>query len=89
MVIKKKFPVEYLRDMHLQYTALEEIIKSYGNKYVYSDMIFEDEGKYWKAPCYNNITDPYEGPWGWETEVECIQVELQKVMVEQWVPVEE
>lgn len=56
----------------------------------YHEVVFEYEGKFWRADYRVGSTESQdEGPWEYEDTVTCTEVVETKVLKDVWVPVEE
>ena len=88
--MKKKFSKEYLtNELDLPWTALEDKIIDCSRWSIHHEIIFEDNGKYWKTWYSVGATEEQEErPWDYEDEVKCTEVEKKIVQVERWVEVE-
>lgn len=88
---KKTFTKEYLLKKDLPYSnyVFKEIVGQSRWSVEYA-VVFEDEGKFYKTYYQVGATEEQmEGPWEFEDEVECTEVELKEVTVKKWVPVED
>lgn len=66
--------------------ALETTIVGHGRFTVTKEIIFEMDGKHWRAEYSEGATEmQWEEPWEFEREVEIAEVEQREVLVKQWV----
>lgn len=88
--MKKKFSKKYLtEELNLPLSALEDDIIDTSRWSINHEIIFEDNGKYWKTWYSVGATEEQEErPWDYEDEVKCTEVEKKIVQVERWVEVE-
>ena len=88
--MKKMFSKDYLRnELDLPYSALEDNITSTSRWSVHHEIVFEDQGKFYKAHYSEGSTEMQdESPWEYEDNIECTEVELKEVKVKKWVTVE-
>lgn len=86
----KKFSKEYLtNELDLPYNAIKDKITDSSRWSIYHEIVFEDDGKYWKTWYSVGATEEQEErPWDYEDEVKCTEVEKKIVQVERWVEVE-
>lgn len=89
--MKKNFNTKYLREeLDLPWSALEDKIIDTLRWSAIHEIIFELDGKYWRTEYSCGLTELQdEGPWDYEDEVECEEVEKKIIQVESWVPVKE
>lgn len=87
---KIKLHRDYLRnELDLPYGAIKDDITSTSRWSIHHEIIFAHDGKFYHAHYSEGATEMQdERPWEYETEVECIEVELKEVMVKKWVNVE-
>lgn len=85
----KKFSKEYLtNELDLPYNAIEDKIIDSGRWSINHEIIFENNGKYWKTWYSVGATEEQdERPWDYVDEVKCTEVEKKIIQVEQWVEV--
>lgn len=88
--MRKKFSKKYLtEELNLPLSALEDDIIDTSRWSINHEIIFEDNGKYWKTWYSVGATEEQEErPWDYEDEVKCTEVEKKIVQVERWVEVE-
>lgn len=86
--MKKTFKTKDLLDLDLPDEAVhEEIIDSTRWSNIY-EIVFEHDGSFWQTTYSCGATEQQdEGPWEYEDEVDCLQVEKRQVTVEKWVAV--
>ena len=66
---------------------LDEIVDS-SRWSIIHNIVFEHEGKFYQTGYSVGATESQdEGPWEYDDEVECTEVELKEVMVKQWIAV--
>jgi len=66
---------------------IREIVDTSRWSIIYS-IVFKHEGKFYQTSYSIGATESQdEGPWEYEEEVECTEVELEEVMVKRWVRV--
>lgn len=87
--MKKVYSKDYLRnELDLPYEALEDNITSTSRWSIHHDIIFEDNGKFYKEHYSEGATEMQdERPWEYDNEIECTEVELKEVLVKKWMPV--
>ncbi len=86
----KKFSKEYFTSgRDLPWSALEDKVIDSSRWSINHEIIFENDGKYWKT-CYSvGATECQdERPWDDIDEVECTEVEKRIIEVEEWVEIE-
>lgn len=85
--MKKKFKSSDLLDNGLPYEGTESnVLAWHGRWSVGHEIVFEWEGKFWKAEYSEAATESQdEGPWEYQKEVECTEVELKEVTELKWV----
>ena len=88
---KKKFSKDYLMDeKDLPYSAILDNITDNGRWSIYHEIVFEDNGKFYKTTYSVGATESQdESPWEYVGEIECTEVELREVVVKKWMPVED
>lgn len=91
----KKFDKYYLTDTlclpwDQEYVVEDEIV-GHGRWDIYHRLVFKDlDGKYWETEYWEGATEMQpEGPWEYENEVECIQVEERVMPVTKFLPVDD
>jgi hypothetical protein len=84
-----KFESKYLKnELDLPYSAILDEITDTSRWSIHHKIVFEHEGKYYRTFYSEGATEMQdESPWEYEKEVDCVEVELKEVVVEQWVPV--
>ncbi len=89
--MKKIFHKNYLILLGLPYEeTLEDKIIDIDRWSAIHEIIFEEEGKYWKTWYSCGLTEMQdERPWEYEEEIECEEVEKKTIQIEAWVPVKE
>ncbi len=87
--MKKLFSKEYLtRELKLPWCAMEDYILENTRWSGIHEIIFKDNGKYWKTTYSCGLTElQSEEPWEFENEIECEEVKLKSVIVEKWIPI--
>ena len=85
----KIFDKEYLiEELILPDKAILDTIVNTSRWSVHHEIIFCDQGKYWKTWYSIGATEQQdEWPWEHQHEVECFEVEKREVVVETWVEV--
>lgn len=89
--MKKVFTKEFLMDeLDLPYSALEDTIYDTSRWSIHHKIIFEHEGKFYQTYYSEGATEMQdESPWEYKDKIECYEVIKKKVMVEQWVVVDD
>lgn len=87
--MKKAFTKKYLmNELDLPYSAIERQIIGNSRWSIDYSCVFEDGGKHWETTYSVGATESQdEGPWEYEDEIVCTQVEKRQVTVERWEPV--
>lgn len=76
-------------ELDLPYSAIEDNVIGNDRWSVHHCIIFEYNGKYYRAYYSEGATELQdECPWEYEDVVSCEEVELREVSVKQWCPVE-
>jgi hypothetical protein len=85
--IVKVFSRDYLKnELDLPYSSIKDTIIDTSRWSVHHEIIFKDKGKFYKAFYSEGATECQdERPWEYDEDIECIEVELKKVMVTKWV----
>jgi hypothetical protein len=80
-----KLSVEKLRDMDLPYSAIHDKIVGTSRWSIQHEIVFEYEGKHYETSYQVGATESQdEGPWEYEKEVDCYEVELVEKVVKIW-----
>ena len=78
-----------INKLDLPYSAIKDDIVDTSRWSVHHEIIFSYDGKFYRTYYYEGATEMQdERPWEYETEIECIEVELKEVKVKKWVEVE-
>jgi hypothetical protein len=87
---KKTFSKDYLIDeLELPQTAIENHITGQSGWTVEHEIIFKEGEKHYSTYYEIGATERQdEGPWEYEDDIECEEVELKEVTVKKWVPVD-
>lgn len=86
LLLSNRFLIE---ELDLPYNAIEDNVIGNDRWSVHHCIIFEYEGKYYRAYYSVGATEMQdESPWEYEDVVSCEEVELREVLVKQWCPVE-
>ncbi len=87
----KTFDKDYLvNELDLPYAAEEDHVVDNSRWSINHEIVFKDkDGKYYSTAYSVGATECQdEGPWEYEDQVECTEVEKRQVMVEKWMPVD-
>lgn len=85
----KQFTKEYLLSKDLPYSAILETIIDTDRWSIIYEIIFEDEGKFYKAGYSTGATEnQYEEPWEYEKIIDAVEVEQKEITTIQWVEVD-
>lgn len=87
----KIFTKEYLlEELDLPYAAVSEHITDQSRWSTHLKIVFKDkDGTFYETFYSKGSTESQdEGPWEYEDEVTCYEVELKEVMIQTWVRVE-
>lgn len=84
-----KFTKDFLMgELDLPYSAIKDKVWDNSRWSIFHEIIFEHEGKFYQTSYSVGATECQdEGPWEYEDEVECTEVEKRQVMREEWIPV--
>jgi hypothetical protein len=86
---KVTFPKSRLLDEDLPYNAIEDKLIGTTRWAIQHRIVFELDGKHWEALYSVGATERQdEGPWEYEDEIQCVEVELKEIVVKKWLPVE-
>lgn len=89
----KVFNKEYLtKELGLPYDCklIEDDIIDTTRWSIVHEIVFEDKGKFYMTTYSEGATEYQdERPWEYEDEVKCTEVELKKVKVKKWIPVDD
>lgn len=88
---KKIFNKDYLvKELDLPWAAVYDEIIDNGRWSIHHYCVFEDQdGKFYSTHYSVGATEYQdERPWEYDNNVECTEVELRKVTVEKWMPVD-
>jgi len=78
-----------INKLDLPYSAIKDDIVDTSRWSIHREIIFAYEGKFYRTYYSEGATEMQdERPWEYETEIECIEVELKEVKVKKWVEVE-
>lgn len=87
--MSKEFTKEYLLSKGLPYNAISETIVDTSRWSIIYEIIFEDEGKFYKAGYSVGATEyQEEEPWEYEKIINAVEVEQKEVTTIQWVEVD-
>ena len=83
---KVKFSKEYLKNnLDLPYSALEDKIVDTSRWSVHHEIIFADQGKFYKTYYSEGATEMQdERPWEYDNEIECTEVHIIEKLVKVW-----
>lgn len=77
-----------MEELDLPYSAKEDEVVNNTRWSILHDIIFEYEGKFYKASYSVGATEEQdEGPWEYEDEIECAEVHQIEKVVKVWEPV--
>lgn len=83
-----KFKTADLLEDDVPYDPVHDEIIGHGRWTVEHRIVFARDGKFWQTEYNVGATENQEQqPWEYETEVECREVVLQRVLVDKWMVV--
>ena len=81
--LKKEYMIE---ELDLPCDAILDEITDTSRWSVHHRIIFSYQGRFWETYYSEGATEMQdEGPWEYDEEVECYEVELKEVTVKKWV----
>lgn len=82
---RMKLKASLLKGLDLPYNAVENDITSVSRWSVHHSIIFEYDGKFWRASYSEGATEMQdERPWEYEEDVECTEVHQVEKTVKVW-----
>lgn len=85
MAVFKKEEIFESNEGFWEVNKLEDKIVGTSRWSLIHEVVFEKEGKFYKTTYSEGATEMQEeGPFEYETEIECVEVELREVTCKKW-----